>query len=62
MTLKGLLKRLLAALRASLLCSEGGIRSNADRHSRASTTIATGILERLGAALPQIRLRDTTPG
>ena len=43
-------RRFHAMLRASVLRSKGGIPSNADRHSRASTTIATGILERLGAA------------
>lgn len=42
-------QRFHAALRVSVLRSEGGIPSNADRHSRASTTIAMGILERLGA-------------
>ncbi|MCY4165377.1 MAG: restriction endonuclease [Gammaproteobacteria bacterium] len=37
------------ALQGSVLRSERGIPSNADRHSRASRDIAVGILERIGA-------------
>ncbi len=40
--------RFHAALRASVLRSENGIPSNADRYSKASRNIAAGILERLG--------------
>ncbi|MCY4156775.1 MAG: type II restriction endonuclease [Gammaproteobacteria bacterium] len=43
-------RRFHTALRVSVLRSERGIPSNADRHSRASRNIASGILERLGAA------------
>ncbi len=42
-------RRFHTALRASVLRSENGIPSNADRHSSASKNIAAGILKRLGA-------------